>query len=48
MSEWSIMSLSMSLGAIRKNDTSNLDASLLYVLFKDPAVEGLWISEPLY
>ena len=37
----------MSLGAIRKTDTSKCDASLLKVLFKDPAVEGLWISVPL-
>ena len=37
----------MSLGAIRKTDTSNHDVSLLYVLFKDPDVEGLWISEQL-
>ena len=40
--------LSVSLGAIRKTDTSNRDASLLKVLFKDPAVEGLLISESLH
>ena len=52
---WSLLStvtqddtLSVSLGAIRKTDTSNCHASLSYILFKDPAVEGLWIPKPLY